>query len=77
MFSKQFGLECGYHLAELVNDCYCLLSLSILGVQPRSKLWRGGEWERERERRGGNREGRERGERERMEGGGGEGRKER
>lgn len=82
MFFKQFGLECGYHLAQLVNDCFCLLSLSILGVQLRSKLWRGGEWGRgekgrKRERRGGRggegiaRE--EGGERERI-GGRGEGR---
>lgn len=40
MFFKQFGLEGGYHLAKLADDCFCLLDLCILGVQLRSKLWR-------------------------------------
>ena len=40
MLFKQFGLEGGYHLPKLADDCFCLLHLGILGVQLRSKLRR-------------------------------------
>ena len=33
MFLKQFGLQCGHHLSQLIDDRLRLLYLSILGVQ--------------------------------------------